>query len=393
VGSEMCIRDRGKTTMARILAKALNCLQGPTSTICNACEHCIEITEGRSPDVIEIDAASNRGIDNIRELRSQAVFAPMRARYKVYILDEVHMLSNEAFNALLKTLEEPPHHVVFIMATTELHRVPETITSRCQVFAFRKFSTKEIVGRLAQILDREKIAYEKSALLPIAERGEGSLRDAISILDQVLAFAAGESLNLNAVRAALDILPAEFYARFLGALRTGNLHTLLDTIHQLAQNGANLRVFLRDLLAYIRAVVLVAENAEPPELSAEELESAKRQAHEWDRAKLIRSFQLLFRLNQELGQMLTAKSSELRIAIEIALVDLVHKLNEPSVSALVQKIERLKNALESGQPFQDTPQKNPSPAEQSAGTDASLLLQKAFLGEEVKVNPEAEKLF
>ncbi|HRP69599.1 MAG TPA: DNA polymerase III subunit gamma/tau, partial [Turneriella sp.] len=125
-------RGVGKTTMARILAKALNCADGPTSSICNTCEHCLEITEGRSTDVIEIDAASNRGIDNIRELRAQAVFAPMKSRYKVYIIDEVHMLTTEAFNALLKTLEEPPNHVVFIMATTELHKVPETIVSRCQ---------------------------------------------------------------------------------------------------------------------------------------------------------------------------------------------------------------------------------------------------------------------
>lgn len=405
-------RGVGKTTMARILAKALNCVNGPTSTICNECRHCIEISEGRSPDVIEIDAASNRGIDNIRELRAQAVFAPMNARYKVYILDEVHMLSTESFNALLKTLEEPPHHVVFIMATTELHKVPETITSRCQVFTFKKFNTRQIAERLEHILNKEKIAFEREALLPIAERGEGSLRDAISLLDQTLAFSGGNALTLDNVREALDLLPSEVYATFLQGLRTGDLHALLNTVHELSQNGANLRVFLRDLLAYLRSVVLVSEQVEVHSLSREEAESARRLAQSWDRAQLIRVFQQLFKLNQDFSQMLSAKSSELRMALELAIVDLVAKLKEPSVSALVQKIERLKSAIETGTPFSDSAAQTPTPKvksdalagksagipeqamkEPSAAQDTAALLQKAFLAEEVPVSPETEKLF
>lgn len=411
-------RGVGKTTMARILAKALNCVNGPTSQICNVCEHCVEISEGRATDVIEIDAASNRGIDNIRELRAQAVFAPMKSRYKVYILDEVHMLSPESFNALLKTLEEPPHHVVFIMATTELHKIPETIASRCQVFTFKKFNAREIAQRLAHILEKEQIAFERDALLPIAERGEGSLRDAISLLDQTLAFSGSDALTLAAVRESLDILPVEVYSRFVQGLRTGDLHALLNAVHELTQGGANLRIFLKDLLAYLRTVVLVSEKVEVHSLAKDEAELVAEAARAWDRQALIRVFQQLFKLNQDFSLMLSAKSSELKMSLEIALVDLVHKLKEPSVSALVGKIERLKQAIETGKAFDDTavvpktataaPRESAvqpqaaAPAEPPARTapkdagpppDTSTLLQKAFLAEEVAVTPESEKLF
>jgi len=411
-------RGVGKTTMARILAKALNCVNGPTSQICNVCEHCVEISEGRATDVIEIDAASNRGIDNIRELRAQAVFAPMKFRYKVYILDEVHMLSPESFNALLKTLEEPPHHVVFIMATTELHKIPETIASRCQVFTFKKFNAREIAERLAHILEKEQIAFERDALLPIAERGEGSLRDAISLLDQTLAFSGSDALTLAAVRESLDILPVEVYSRFVQGLRIGDLHALLNAVHELTQGGANLRVFLKDLLAYLRTVVLVSEKVEVHSLTKDEAELVAEAARAWDRQALIRVFQQLFKLNQDFSLMLSAKSSELKMSLEIALVDLVHKLKEPSVSALVSKIERLKQAIETGKVFDDSeagpkvaaaPERESAiqqvpppaakaepkqvPADSVPPHDTSTLLQKAFLAEEVPVTPESEKLF
>ncbi|MBS0617466.1 MAG: DNA polymerase III subunit gamma/tau [Spirochaetes bacterium] len=400
-------RGVGKTTMARILAKALNCVQGPTSQICNVCEHCVEIAEGRSTDVIEIDAASNRGIDNIRELRAQAVFAPMKSRYKVYIIDEVHMLTVESFNALLKTLEEPPHHVVFILATTELHKIPETIASRCQVYTFKKFNAREIADRLAHILQKEQIAFEEEALLPIAERGEGSLRDAISLLDQTLAFSGQGTLSLSAVRESLDILPIEVYNNFASGLRNGDLRAILNAVHELTQSGANLRVFLKDLLAYLRALVLVGEGVEVHSLAKEDAARLAEIARTWDRAALVRVFQQLFKLNQEFSQMLSAKSSELKMSLEIALVDLVQKLKEPSVSALVQKIERLKSAIEAGQAFEDsTPPPSSSLAQKSIATasstqrqpsadafDTGTLLQKAFLAEEVPVAPDTQKIF
>ncbi|MBV6493071.1 MAG: Holliday junction ATP-dependent DNA helicase RuvB [Turneriella sp.] len=398
-------RGVGKTTMARILAKALNCVDGPTSTICNTCEHCVEITEGMSTDVIEIDAASNRGIENIRELRAQAVFAPMKSRYKVYIVDEVHMLTTESFNALLKTLEEPPQHVVFILATTELHKIPETILSRCQVFTFKKFNTRQIAERLEHILTQEKIAFEKDALLPIAERGEGSLRDAISLLDQTLAFSGQSALTTAIVRESLDILPLDVYNNFVEGLRQNDLHQLLNALHELSQSGANLRVFLKDLLAYMRALVLLSEKVEIHSLSKEEKEQIASRASLWDRATLIRVFQQLFRLNQDFAQMLSAKSSELKMALEIAVVDLVQKMQEPSVTQLVQKIERLKSAIEKGEKFEDktaTPPIKKVEGNQPHNTvgiesieteDTSSILQKAFLAEEVSVPADTQKMF
>ncbi len=405
-------RGVGKTTMARILAKSLNCVNGPTSTVCNTCENCIAIAEGRSMDVLEIDAASNRGIDNVRELRAQVVFAPMQSRYKVYIIDEVHMLTNESFNALLKTLEEPPNHVVFILATTEIHKIPETITSRCQVYAFKKFNAKEIAERLQQILEKEGIPYENEALLPIAERGEGSLRDAISLLDQTLAFSGGNALTLREVREGLDLLPSETYLKFVQALNAGDLHALLNTVHEITQAGGNLRIFLRDLLTYLRALVLVSESIEVFSLSKSESAAMAELAKHWDRHALIRIFQHLFKLNQDFSQMLSAKSSELRILLEIQLVDLVEKLKEPSVSALVSKIERLQSAIESGKAYDDREQSMGSPPAKPAAipsalppsqapetkssdsaADASEIIQKAFLAEEVTLPPESKPLF
>ncbi|NMC90541.1 MAG: DNA polymerase III subunit gamma/tau, partial [Smithella sp.] len=180
-------RGVGKTSVARILAKSLNCEKGPTATPCNKCTNCKEITEGRSMDVREIDGASNRGIDEIRELRENVKFAPAASKYKVYIIDEVHMLTREAFNALLKTLEEPPGHVIFIFATTENHKVPATILSRCQCYDFRRISLSQIAANLGRLAAKENIVISATALSWIAEAGDGSMRDALSILDQLLA--------------------------------------------------------------------------------------------------------------------------------------------------------------------------------------------------------------
>jgi len=182
-------RGVGKTSVARILAKSLNCEKGPTATPCNVCSNCREITNGSSLDVREIDGASNRGIDEIRELRENVKFAPAAAKYKIYIIDEVHMLTREAFNALLKTLEEPPSHVIFIFATTESHKVPATIISRCQCYDFRRISLKEIAANLGRVAAAEGIKISPSALLWIAEAGDGSMRDAQSIFDQVISYA------------------------------------------------------------------------------------------------------------------------------------------------------------------------------------------------------------
>jgi len=213
-------RGVGKTTTARILAKGVNCIKGPTVTPCGECPSCKEITAGNSVDVLEIDAASNRGIDEIRQLRETVRYLPARDRYKIFIIDEVHMLTTEAFNALLKTLEEPPPQSLFIMATTEAHKLPATIQSRCQHFAFRLLDYTEIFGQLQSICAAEKIQSDEGALSALAQAGEGSLRDALSLLDQVIA-SCGDRLDEDRVRQMLGVVPSKFLRELVEAINAG----------------------------------------------------------------------------------------------------------------------------------------------------------------------------
>ncbi|MEM5794931.1 MAG: DNA polymerase III subunit gamma/tau, partial [Bacillota bacterium] len=208
-------RGTGKTSTAKIMAKALNCLQGPTIHPCNACDRCKRIIDGSSMDVLEIDAASNRGIDEIRELREKVKFTPVDGRYKVYIIDEVHMLTTEAFNALLKTLEEPPAHAIFILATTEPHKIPATILSRCQRYDFRRIDSEAISGRLLKVLQEMSIEAEPEALGVIARFAEGGLRDALSILDQCIAF-SGDRITVEDVRSMLGLAGDEWLEHMRG---------------------------------------------------------------------------------------------------------------------------------------------------------------------------------
>src|ERR1043166_155113 len=215
-------RGVGKTTTARILAKGLNCVNGPTPTPCNVCPSCREIAAAQALDVLEIDAASNTGVDNIRELRESARYAPSRDRYKIFIIDEVHMLSTSAFNALLKILEEPPPHVVFIMATTERHKLPATILSRCQQFVFRSIAPADIQAHLRQIADRENAKIDDRALSYIVKASEGSMRDAQSLLDQIISF-SGQQVVDEDVRDVLGFIPSEILERTMQALAAREL--------------------------------------------------------------------------------------------------------------------------------------------------------------------------
>jgi DNA polymerase-3 subunit gamma/tau len=244
------IRGIGKTTAARVLAKALNCERGPTPEPCNRCTACTEITEGRSLDVKEIDGASNRGIDSIRELREGVAFAATRDRYKVYIIDEVHMLTTEAFNALLKTLEEPPPHVVFIFATTELHKVPATIASRCQVFEFKRASIQTLVAHLGRIAAAEGIRTEDDALRLVAREADGSMRDACSLLDQVISF-AGESIDAEAVGQVLRSGNRGVLEDLLGAVLAQDPAVALRIFQDTQDRGLPARQVLRDLARHL----------------------------------------------------------------------------------------------------------------------------------------------
>ncbi len=348
-------RGVGKTSTARILAKALNCEKGPTTEPCGVCSHCIEISKGTSMDVIEMDAASNRGIDHIRELRENVRFAPMRARYKIYIIDEVHMLTTESFNALLKTLEEPPSHVVFILATTEMHKIPETILSRCQSFAFRRFSLKEIQARLTYILKEEKKEYEEEALFPIAEKADGSMRDAISLLDQVAAFAGKEKMTVAMVGIVLGIPRQELFFEFLDSIRNRNTKTAFHIIHTLSEEGQNLRRFIWDVLTIIKNITVLKEIPDTAELniSPSLRDELVKQGQAWDSRELMAFFDTLFAMYSSPSLYSSSRSSEVRIAFEMALLDLFDKLTRPSVSALLSRLKGLESALSSGIPYEE----------------------------------------
>ncbi|WP_339060723.1 DNA polymerase III subunit gamma/tau [Tepidibacillus marianensis] len=248
-------RGTGKTSTAKILAKAVNCEHGPNEEPCNECEVCKGITEGNIFDVVEIDAASNRGVDEIRDLREKVKFAPSQARYKVYIIDEVHMLTTEAFNALLKTLEEPPEHVIFILATTEPHKIPLTIISRCQRFDFRRITIRDIVEQLAYIIQSEGSTYEKEALTLIAKHSEGGMRDSLSLLDQVLSF-SGRHVTAEDVLRVTGRVSYSVFSQIAKDFYDGNTANVLEEVSQLFEEGKDPERILEDLLLYFRDLLL-----------------------------------------------------------------------------------------------------------------------------------------
>ena len=250
-------RGVGKTTVARILAKALNCEKGPTGTPCVTCGNCQEIAQGTSVDVIEIDGASNTSVDDVREIRENVKFTPFKGTYRVYIIDEVHMLSNSAFNALLKTLEEPPPHVVFIFATTEIHKIPATILSRCQHYNFRRIAKTEIIERLRHVAKQDGITIEDRSLTALARASEGSMRDALSLLDQAVAF-GGKSIIHSDLEALLGAVPQELLKAIIRAITAQDSAAALQVLAQLLDQGHDLRAYCADVVEYLRNLLVVS---------------------------------------------------------------------------------------------------------------------------------------
>jgi len=248
-------RGVGKTTTARILAKSLNCENGPTPHPCNKCERCIRITNGYSMDVMEIDGASNNGVDSIRELRNKVNFAPAEGRYKIYVIDEVHMLSQGAFNALLKTLEEPPPHVIFIFATTDPHKIPNTILSRCQWFNFRRISLADIVAKLKMIVKDEKLNVDDKTLNIIARSSTGSMRDAESALDQIIAY-CGKDITSQSVREVLGIIKEEVFFEFLKAIIKNDTLKGIEIVNRTSDLGEDASQFIKNLMEYVHNLSL-----------------------------------------------------------------------------------------------------------------------------------------
>ena len=310
-------RGVGKTSSARILAKTLNCEQGPTTEPCNSCPACKEITEGNSVDVFEIDGASNNGVDEIRELRDNVKYLPSHSRYKIFIIDEVHMLSNSAFNALLKTLEEPPPHIKFIFATTEPHKVPITILSRCQRFDFKRIPLAMIVARLRYIVDQEQVSMSDTALAMVARKGDGSMRDSLSTLDQVLAF-CGEHVDDSAVVDILGVVDRQLLlevVRFIIAHDTAGLMALVARVDA---SGCNMRNFCNELIVQIRALLLLnsaPKSADLLDLSELELKESLELAQGSDLVTLQRFITILLKAEGEM-----AHSSFGRLLLEMALI-------------------------------------------------------------------------
>ena len=301
-------RGVGKTTVARILAKALNCEQGPTGTPCNTCANCQEITQGTSVDVVEIDGASNTSVDDVREIRENVKFTPFRGQYRVYIIDEVHMLSNSAFNALLKTLEEPPSHVVFIFATTEIHKIPATILSRCQHYNFRRISKAEIVQRLRHVADQDGLTIEDRSLMALARASEGSMRDGLSLLDQIIAF-GGNTIRHEDLEALLGAVPQERVRAMVEAVIQQDSAKALQVIAALLDQGHDVRAYCADLVEYVRNMLVAAVVPSGPELRSlieateEDLTQLARDAERFTVEQL-----------QELFRMYAAAEDSLRVS-------------------------------------------------------------------------------
>jgi DNA polymerase-3 subunit gamma/tau len=331
-------RGVGKTTAARILAKALNCAKGPTAEPCGECDSCREIAAGTSLDVMEIDAASNRGIDQIRELRDMVRYAPAAARSKVVILDEAHMLTEEASNALLKTLEEPPERVIFIMATTEPESLSETIRSRSQHFHFRALSFAEITGRLAEICEKEGLHAEPGALGVMARAAEGSLRDALSLLEQARAY-CGEDISDRQARELLGVVPEEELEELLGAIEAGSTERALALVHRFQAEGRNLQHFCREAIRYVRNLLVARVSGASSELLVATPEQRPRLAEtaaRFTEEDLTRFFHILLETDDDLRRRLDP-----RLHLEMGVLKLV---NASRLAPLEELLAELRQA-------------------------------------------------
>src|SRR3954449_1416768 len=355
-------RGIGKTTIARILAMALNCrnvigsAQRPSAEPCEVCESCVEIRAGNAVDVIEIDAATNRGIDEIRELRDAARYRPARDRYKIYILDEAHQITDAAFNALLKTLEEPPGHVVFMMATTAPEDIPQTIRSRCQHFSFHAVRFDDIVGQLRDIAKKEKIKADDDALALLAEAGDGSMRDALSIMDQAIA-CCGEKLTAEIVRGLVGAVPSETLEQIMVAVEKNSSEEVLRQLDRLLVEGQNPTHFARQMVRFVRnaMVAKVAGNDSPLlQISSDERTRVGRVAALFSEEDLTRFLNILLRTHGDVSY-----KQDQRFHLELGLLKMVHAQRLLPVEQILSGVELPKSSVAS--PRAATPSRSSEP--------------------------------
>ena len=339
-------RGTGKTTIAKILARAVNCEYPVDGSPCNTCKTCRAIMEGTSMNVIEIDAASNNGVDNIREIREEVAYRPTEGRYKVYIIDEVHMLSTGAFNALLKTLEEPPSYVIFILATTEAHKIPITILSRCQRYDFRRITVDTIADRLTELMNKEGNDVEEKAIRYIAKAADGSMRDALSLLDQCIAFYLGEKLTYEKVLENLGAVDTDIFSGLLRKILRQDTAGAVKTLEEIILQGKEMGQFVTDFIWYLRNLLLIGSSEHPEDavdVSAENLEKMKEESTMMDAETLMRYIRIFSELSNQIKY-----ASQKRVLVEIALIKLCQPVMETNLDSLYDRVRVLEEKLEHG---------------------------------------------
>lgn len=339
-------RGTGKTSVAKIFAKAVNCEHPVNGSPCGTCEMCKAISAGTSMNVIEIDAASNNGVDNIREIREEVAYRPTEGRYKVYIIDEVHMLSIGAFNALLKTLEEPPEYVIFILATTEAHKIPITIMSRCQRYDFKRITIDTIADRMTDLMQQEGIEVEDRAIRYIAKAADGSMRDALSLLDQCIAFYLGQKLTYDNVLEVLGAVDTEVFSRLLRELLQRDVAGVLRILEELIMQGRELSQLATDFTWYLRNLLLVknSDNMEDVlDVSTENLMQLKEEAKEIEYDTLIRYIRIFSELSNQLRY-----ATQKRVLMEVAFIKLCKPEMEEKQDSLLERIRAVEERVEKG---------------------------------------------
>lgn len=339
-------RGTGKTSVAKVFAKAVNCENPQNGSPCECCKTCKSIADGASMNVIEIDAASNNGVDNIREIVDEVSYSPAEGKYKVYIIDEVHMLSIGAFNALLKTLEEPPAYVIFILATTEVHKIPITILSRCQRYDFKRISINTIADRMKTLTDEENVQIEERALKYIAKLADGSMRDGLSLLDQCIAFQLGNELTYERVLDVLGAVDTEVFSHLTRAILQGNVLTCIEILEEIVIQGRELPQFVTDFTWYLRNLMLLkaTDNIENViDASAEIVQMLKEEAKSVDLDSIMRYIRIFSDLSGRLKY-----ASQKRIMLEIALIKACRPAMETSEDAVFDRIRQIEDKVENG---------------------------------------------
>ena len=339
-------RGTGKTSIAKLFAKTVNCENPLDGSPCGICSSCKSIAAGASMNVIEIDAASNNGVDNIREIVDEVSYSPAEGKYKVYIIDEVHMLSIGAFNALLKTLEEPPSYVIFILATTEVHKIPITILSRCQRYDFKRISIETITERMQELMDAEGVQVEEKALRYVAKTADGSMRDALSLLDQCIAFHFGKELTYDKVLDVLGAVDTEVFSRLYRQVLERNVLGCIQLLEEIIMQGRELTQFVSDFSWYLRNLLLVktSDNMEDViDVSSENLMRLKEEASETDMETIIRYIRVFSELSSKIKY-----ATQKRILLEVALIKLCKPEMETNQDALLDRIRAVEEKIENG---------------------------------------------